>query len=330
MTRAALASVVALSATRAAVACPDAGRPWVRVVAAENDVRTRDVARLLGAELAARHIDACDQPAEGAPPPLAVVTVRANDASRVTVSVDVHDAVTEKTLARDVALEGAPPDARALTVALAADELLRASWAELALRSAPTPKRPVPVEVRDVVRDAVRERPRSPRVGLGASAALDAFADGTTLLGADVVADVWIVPRVRAVARFGLRSGLVTHAADGDVATSAMVVEVGAAVTLTPPAARFGLDLLARAGAIHASFTGAASGAATGRSLDGTAVVADAGVVVWARLLQNLRAAADVAASLPLAPVEATDAGRVVGGIGGAGLAVSLGLVGTF
>ena len=326
------ASVVALGAAREASACPEPGQPWVRVTAVDEAgaLRARDVARLLGAELAARHIATCDAPAEGSPPPIAVVLVRASGES-ASVTVDVRDAVTAKAVSRDVALVGVPADSRALTVALAADELLRASWAELAMRSAPPPPKPVPPEVRAVVRDAVTAAPeRPPRFAFGAAAAVDTFTAGTTLLGADVTADVWIVPRLRATARFGLRTGLVAHAADGDVSSNALVFELGAAVTLTPPELRLGLDAALRAGLLRVAFVATPANGASARSLGDVAVIGDADLVFWLRLGRSLRAVAELGAVLPMRPVEATDGSAVVGGVAGAGLTSSLGLRGTF
>ena len=186
--------------------------------------------RLLAAELASRKIALCETPSPDAPATLAIVVVRTSSES-ASVAVDVRDDLTAKSLQREVALADVPVDVRALTVAVAADELLRASWAELAVKDAPPPKRAVPEEVRATVRDAVSVEPRAPRIGFGAAAAIDAFAGGSILLGADVLADAWIVPRVRVTTRFGLRSGLVTHVNDGEVTTSAIAFEVGAAVT---------------------------------------------------------------------------------------------------
>jgi hypothetical protein len=251
-------------------------------------------------------------------------------AESASVAVDVRDDLTAKSLQREVALADVPVDVRALTVAVAADELLRASWAELAVKNAPPPKRAVPEEVRATVRDAVSVEPRAPRIGFGAAAAIDAFAGGSILLGADVLADAWIVPRVRLTTRFGLRSGLVTHASDGEITTSAIAFEVGAAVTLTPPSARAGLDLGVRAGILRVSFVATPASSATGRSLADVAVVADAVVSGWLRLAPNLRALADVALALPLRPVNATDNGATVTGVSGVGVASTLGLWGTF
>src|SRR4029077_5107466 len=131
------------------------------------------------------------------------------------VRVEVHDRITEKVVSRDVSLAAVPSDTRRLTVARAADELLRASWAELTLENAPPPKEPPPPAVIAAVHVPPR-RPSSPRFALGAAAAVDAFFGASTLLGADMVASVWIVPRMRIEARLGARAGLAQSGPEGD------------------------------------------------------------------------------------------------------------------
>lgn len=71
------------------------------------------------------------------------------DAEAVTVSID--DLVTRKSVRRVVALDDVPPAGRARALALAAAELLRASWAELALPAVPLPEAPVPTAIRRAV-----------------------------------------------------------------------------------------------------------------------------------------------------------------------------------
>ena len=296
--------------------------------------RAEDIARLFAAELRSRHIAVCTAPSQGAPPPLGVVAVRTSSEAAF-VEVDVRDDLTAKSLKREIALADVPSDVRALTVAVAADELLRASWAELAVKNALSPKQQakIPAEVRDVVRDTMVDAPRrevAPRIAFGAGAALDAFTGGSTLLGADVLLDVWIVSRLRVVARFGLRSGLATSGADGDVATSAFAFKLGGAVTLTPPELRAGLDVGLRAGVMRVAFVATPSSGAVARSLADVAVVADAALLGWLRLAPNLRALVDAALSVPLRPVVATDGAAVVTGVSGVGVSATLGLWGTF
>jgi hypothetical protein len=90
-----------------------------------NEVRTD-----LAAELAHRGIDVC---AADATPrePAAIARLSATDA---TVVVELDDRVTHKRVGRDLTLERLPANGRALAIAIAIDELLRASWAELTLR----------------------------------------------------------------------------------------------------------------------------------------------------------------------------------------------------
>jgi hypothetical protein len=90
-----------------------------------NEVRTD-----LAAELAHRGILVCN---EGASPrePAAIVVLSADDA-RVVIELD--DRVTHKRVGRDLTLSSIPANGRALAIAIAIDELLRASWAELTLR----------------------------------------------------------------------------------------------------------------------------------------------------------------------------------------------------
>ena len=118
--------------------CGESPRPWVQIVT--EDVPGSHVAfvSLLRAELASRGLDLCASSTDVGAPPVATIRVSARP-DAVALTVEVRDALTEKQVNRDVALAGIPPDGQPLTLALAADELLRASWAELTLRTAPPP-----------------------------------------------------------------------------------------------------------------------------------------------------------------------------------------------
>jgi hypothetical protein len=146
----------------------------------------------------------------------------------------------------------------------------------------------------------------------------------STLFGADLVAQVWIVPRVRVEGRFGVRTALLQSGPDGDVATSTVGGKLGAAVSLTPPGRALGLDVTARLGVLRASFvpTAVASAIATPAS----DVAADG----WLKLGSALRLIATVGPAVVLRPVRVTDAETVIGGIDGAGVTAALGLWGTF
>ncbi len=288
--------------------------------------------RLLRAELATRHIALCETPDAGAPPPIAIVSMSLA-ADTATVRVEVHDRVTAKIVSRDVSLAGVPDDTRALTVALAGDELLRASWAELALQSSPTPKEPPPAEVLAVVRAELPvAHAKPPRAALGLAGAMDVFVGSatSTLLGADLVGEVWIVPRVRVEARFGVRSGLKQSGPDGDVATSTLGGKLGGSVSVTTPDRPLGLDVTARLGVMRASFVPTAYTSATATPASDVAVTVEATADGWLKLGTALRLVATVGPAIVLRPVRVTDGATVIGGIDGAGVTAALGLWGAF
>ena len=120
-----------------APACGATSRSWIRVSSdAPGFVAS------FRAEVATKGFDAC---ASGGPrPPVATVTIAATQGSATVDVLDVLDVVTSKRVSRSVDLASIPADGRDLALAVAADELLRASWAELALTTAPPPRRRCP------------------------------------------------------------------------------------------------------------------------------------------------------------------------------------------
>ena len=102
------------------------------------------------------------------------------DTAKATVDIEVRDAVTRKRVRRDVDLSRIPDDGRAAAIAIEADELLRASWAEIALdtaraREAQAAARPQVVgSVQQVLAPARAESGG----GLGARAAVEHYFGG--------------------------------------------------------------------------------------------------------------------------------------------------------
>ena len=322
----------AANAQPASPTCGSTGRPWVEITAPADASRTvRSSVDLLRAELASRGIDLCTEiPVSGGPAPVATIELSSSP-SEVSLDVEVHDAMTAKHVGREVSLRGIPPDGRPLTIALAADELLRASWAELALRSAPPPPRPVPVEVTRTVRESVAPvvapAPSQPRVLLGVDAAFEHFTSGASLYGPDVRFAAWIVPRLAATLHLGLRSGSVIGAADGEVQPEAWLAGVGAQLTVTPPELlRWGIDAVARFDVEHVSFTPTPVASAVGTSGSDFALVAGLGAQTWLRLFPTLRVGAQVVALLPLRSVVPTDAKVDIAGVSGSGVGAMLGV----
>lgn len=137
------------------------------------DVLAEDVAGDLRASLRERGIgmilgDLEDRSA------LATVRVDATEYATGRLRIVVEDALTRKLVERAVQLADEPPDVWSVLIAAAADELLRASWAELSLRDAPTPTREVPQAVQAALASSLASS-SEPRTG-----------DGTLGFGADV------------------------------------------------------------------------------------------------------------------------------------------------
>ena len=124
--------------------CPAPGESWLRVAFAGDGFTAALRARVieqLGAEFHAHNLGLCE--ASGAPtdpPPLADI-VLALSADAV-LSLEVRDAVTDKRITRELRLGSVPRDALALSITLAAEELVHASWIEAALAPPPAPATP--------------------------------------------------------------------------------------------------------------------------------------------------------------------------------------------
>ncbi|HET9960156.1 MAG TPA: hypothetical protein VFQ61_36950 [Polyangiaceae bacterium] len=176
------------------------------------------------AGLAEEKIAICHSQDPGPEMPLATVRVSAESASNVSVSVDVRDAVTEKRVGRDVDLSRVPRDGRAFAVALAADELLRASWAEVILKRAQSRGRRAPAAVRVAVERVLpsplvkdHERPR-----VGVRGAVEHYGRGLTLYGGDIALETTWFESILLDVHVGGRSAVERKAAHGTIAGSAL------------------------------------------------------------------------------------------------------------
>jgi len=144
------------------------------------------------------------------------------------VLVAIGDAVTDKRVERTLDLASFAPETRSLAVAIAADELLRASWAELLLVDAPPPAIEPPREVRAAVARSV------PSVGavepstawLDLVVPLDRFGGGDLWLGGGLRAERWWAERVSLRVGLGGRGAPARSGALGDVLARALVAEL--------------------------------------------------------------------------------------------------------
>jgi len=298
-------------------------RPWVRVEFAENTwsaaLRERTF-QDLRAGLANRQIEACLD-ASTETKPVALIRLNSGGADDVQVVVEVQDAVTSKRVSRTVNLANVPADGRAFAVALAADELLWASWAEVALeRSRPQKEAksaPAPPPPPQVVRGVERQLPREPStLRVGARAAGEYFGGGQTQLGVDAVFLPQLGRRFQLELAGGVRRGLSVNAEHGVVRSNAAGISLGLGYRLiAAQRAEFGLGVSLRAA--YVQFVGEAEPQASDDTYSGVAAFARSGLFGAFNAAGPLWLAVSAGAGAPLRALEVRDAGRVVSGMSG-------------
>ncbi|HTQ04991.1 MAG TPA: hypothetical protein VMI54_14100 [Polyangiaceae bacterium] len=314
--------------------CGASGRPWVSLAFAggdfSNDFESKVLADLR-AGLTERGIDACaGAAATGAEPPLASVAIASIDEKSVAVSVEVRDAVTAKRVSRDIDLARVPPDGRAFAIAIAVDELVWASWAEIALTqkqpqtAAAVPKKKPPPEVTAGVESEL------PRSGGRASELVLRFAaehylGGESDLGGDLGALLPLGERMTLDLGAGLRQGFPVSAPDGRVLASA--IGIGAALRFAlvhGSAADFGPCAGARVTVTR--LRGTAGAGASASEFAGLTAYARLGLFTSLRLGGAFHLDASLGAGAPLRALEATDGGHDVTGVSGVELFGDLGI----
>jgi hypothetical protein len=273
----------------------------------------------LAAGLEARHLQLCvtSTPA-GAASALAISVIRPD-----TLSVTVSDAVTGKRLEREIPLATVPADARPLTVALVADELLRASWIELALPDAPAPARPVAPEIAALARVPAASAPRAWE--LGAALAAERFGGGTRQAGVDVVVRAAPARPLWLHAAFALRKAADVHAADGVVRATGLGADLGAEVALPPADRRWHLALGASGRLLRASLSGEPRPDARGGDATATAFYLCAGVRGALRLTRSFGLSLGAVLGVPVRGVDVLDGATRVAGLSGPMVSLALG-----
>lgn len=271
------------------------------------------VQRELQAALRHRNLHVCQAPLPEGASVAAHLRLRAVEPHAVTMDVD--DGVTAKRLSRRVDLASFPQDSRPLATAVAADELLRASWIELALADAPAPPKPPPVEVLEVVeRDVAPGRAR--RTSVGARAAFDHYAAGDSQLGADAFVALRFGDRWGLELSAGARRGAPQRSDHGEVRSLSLggglawLIHAvdrpngGLVLAVDVRAAQVGLDGRAR--------NGQRDGAG-----NGTTLAAGASLRTTIHLHRRLKWQLNAGGGGVLLGVIATDEGRDVTGVAG-------------
>lgn len=321
--------------------CGEGGSPVVAVDFSETSFSPafqERVLRDLRASLAPRGIAACpaagsgghrsapgDPPASGRPvedaprAPIARVRVTAGADDRVGVSVDVADAITRKRVGRDVDVQDLPADGQALALAIAVDELLRASWAELAFpRGRSRPASDAPAEVTRLVEDGLaEERARRPVPNvLGVAFAFERYGTGALVFGGDAFLRRYLGPRVGLELGLGYRIGDEASSDRGAIDTRAFALGARLLVPLLDrrPGA-FALELLAGLDARVVTFSGRGADGVEGAERTGLALFGRAGLRAGVGFGRVLRLELSGGLGVPVLGQNATDDRQVVTGL---------------
>jgi hypothetical protein len=297
------------------------GRGWTK--------KTADgVMAELKTDLAKDGIAICAEVPSALMPPVAVVELVADEPTTVVISIQVRDKVTAKRVGRDTDVGALPLDGRPLALAAAADELLRVTWAEIALRNARQPAMEAPAPVLRAARATVaasaagaeRTRRASAFPELGGRLIVERYTGGQTLGGADLFLRVGLVSRVALELAAGARAGTSVAAPHGSIRSHALSAS---AALMTSVFTAGPWDLSAGAGVHSASVTFAAepsAGAALGRegaSANALVVSPYAFAGASVRVLSTLRLGAELGAGAALHGAAATDdAASVTGATG--------------
>jgi hypothetical protein len=319
-----LASSCARHAHAAAACAGD--KPWV-AVSGDVPARFAEAVRSdLRAGLSPSSIDVCAAAAQNGAEPLARVSIEQVGLGSARYSLEVTDSVTHKRVGRDLSLEKLPADGRAFALAVAAEELLRASWAELALRGVHSPQTAAPPEVRAIVENAER-RPRAPSrfLALGARLAFERFLGGQTHYGADLFGVAPLGEVAAGLFAVGARRALSESAPHGSIGGSALSAELGLSLMFLR---RGGLDLGAFVSErlLRVSFEPEASVGSAASARSGLALTSRVGLGLAFGSPGLLRSYTALGAGLPLKSFSASDGGQTVTGASKLELFASTGL----
>jgi hypothetical protein len=300
-------------------------KPWVAVTGRVPVAFAAAVRSDLQAGLAPQSIDVCETAQASAAEPLARVVLRQVDTAGARYSLDVIDSVTKKRLGRDLSLERLPADGRALALAVAADELLRASWAELALRGVHSAQTAAPPEVRAVIEKSAPPPPLRRYTALGARLGFEHFLGGQTHYGADLFGVAPLGRVASALLAVGARRALSVQAPHGSIGATVLSAEAGLSLAFFRQS---GLDLGAFVSArlLRISFEPEASPSVTAQPQSGLAVTSRVGLAFAFGSPGLLRSYSGVGAGLPLKSFSAADSGGAVTGASQLELFASTGL----
>jgi hypothetical protein len=302
--------------------------PWVLVELRADgwtDGQRTTVLGDLQHTLAPQGIGACVGTTHPPGEPLATLAIEVSTVGKALVDIEVRDAVTKKGVHRQVDLASIPADGRELAIAIEADELLRACWAEIALDTG----RSHVAERRAAVAGSVAQVLTPVRVqnsgAFGARAAGELFLGGATLLGADTFG------RLRLGGRAGLELAAEIRASPSVTTDRGRVgaLAAGGAISLLFRLAgnnAASIDVGAGVAGSWLQFRGEPTAGSTSSAYDNLLLVGRVRVLGRLALGRWMHAAVGFHAGETLVGVAARDSGQVVRSASGLALGATLGL----
>jgi hypothetical protein len=307
--------------------CGSAERPWLSVEFASQAALAHlegAIVKDLRAGFATRGIDVCAKSDGPTDAPVAIVRVRARVADSLLVNVEVLDTLTQKSVSRDMNLGRVPKDGQAFAIALGTDELVWASWAELAFERAQRRSQSAPPEIERGVREDL-PHPRPQPVQLLARGAFEWFSGGQAFWGGDAGVLWPVASRLELQLTLGVREGLVVSAPNGEITSSALSGDVaGELLFFRSEGVRSGALLGVRMARVR--MQGTPGPRASASVLERAIVVVRTGLGLELRVGGPLWLAGWAGIGLPVRGLAATDSGVVVSGVTGVELSSQLGV----
>ncbi len=284
------------------------------------------ILRDLKAGLQSQNLDACTK-SDTRSDAISEMTVirRSNDQ----VEIVVVDSLTNKSVSRTIHLDTKLESSSALVIAVAADELLRATWAELSLPprgQASTPPRTS--KTADDLTPSTPQQPIAPpQYRLALRLAFDAFPSRTLFYGSDLSFGATLGPGLEWTSWVGGRFGIEKNVSEwGSVNASGLVV----GTSLTFPLFRqtiFSLGPIVSLQGAFTRFSGDPSDRGIGDEFSAWSLSGLGGLSLrwqWRRLFLGI----ETQLGAPFVDVAVTDGDEIVGGLQGLqwSNAVSLGI----
>jgi hypothetical protein len=267
--------------------------------------------------------------ADGAGRVIATVRVDVPTEDSPRAAVRIEDRITGKHVERTVELRRVPPDGWSVAIAAGADELLRASWAELTVAGAPAPVIEPPPAVEAIVEErivtpiverhleeALSPPQRRPALSLGVRAALEGYNGGQVHVGGDLMVQIWLIDRLGIELAFGGRGGLDHEAARGRVRSWALGGELGLVALLVSPPSAIRVETFAVVRTSYVAFDAEANTGSIARDSVGLAVFGRAGLRAGAAIDRG-SVGAELSVGGPFLALDATDERGAVTGASG-------------